>query len=171
MSETGTVRRFTPPNTFRAKVPASGGIALEQMQAAADEALAQLQGQSQNWLQEDVTKLVDHLAAAAALEEPSGIAVHVKEISKVTHDLKALALQFEFPMINRIGQSLCDFIVGDPDLAVRRLDIVRVHVDAIVVVLANGLSGDGGSAGAHLIEALEKAVGKARAQHAAPGSV
>jgi hypothetical protein len=167
MSETGTVRRFTPPNTFRAKVPSSGGVALEQMQAAADEALAKLQDQSHSWLQSDVEKLVGHLSGAAAAADGAAVAGHVKEISKITHDLKALAMQFEFPLISRVGHSLCDFIVDTPELAARRLDVIRVHVDAVVVILANGLSGEGGIAGTQLIDALERAVAKARAQDGA----
>ena len=48
------------------------------------------------------------------------------------------------------------------------LVVPRVLAGAVmfpmVVILANGLSGDGGDAGAHLLEALRKAGGKARAQ-------
>ncbi len=163
MNQSAPVRRFSPPNTFRAKVPSTGGISLEEMQEKADVALAKLETESTDWMQADVEKLAGHLAAANKAE-PEAVAEHVTEINKVAHDLKSLAGQFSFPMIGEVGNSLCDFINSEPDLANARLDVIRVHVDAIVVILANGLAGDGGEAGKHLLAALHKAVNKARTQ-------
>lgn len=163
MNEPAQVRRFTPPNTFRAKVPSTGGITLGEMQAAADEALSKLESESTDWMQADVEKLASHLSAAMK-GDPSEVAEHVIAINKVTHDLKSLAGQFSYPMIGEVGTSLCDFINAEPDLANARLDVIRVHVDAIVVILANGLAGDGGEAGQSLLQALRKAVDKARSQ-------
>jgi outer membrane murein-binding lipoprotein Lpp len=162
------VRRFTPPNTFRTKVPPTGGISLEQMQVAATEALTTLESESTDWMQADVEKLAGELAAAMrdAAEAPK----HVHEINKITHDLKSMAAQFSYPMIGQVGTSLCGFINEDPDRAAARLDVIRVHVDAVVVILANGLAGDGGPAGEHLLSALHKAVDKARRQHAEAGT-
>lgn len=156
------VRRFTPPNNFRTKVPPTGGISLEQMQEAAKEALAKLESESTDWMQADVERLASELAAATrdAAEAPK----HVREINKITHDLKSMAAQFAYPMIGQVGTSLCGFINEDEDRAAERLDVIRVHVDAIVVILANGMAGDGGEAGEHLLGALTKAVDKARLQ-------
>ncbi|MEQ9643144.1 MAG: hypothetical protein RIM84_24190 [Alphaproteobacteria bacterium] len=169
MSQPASVRRFTPPNNFRAKVPSTGGISLEEMQQAADIALAKLETESTEWMQADVEKLASHLAAATKAA-PEDVAGHVNEINKVTHDLKSLAGQFSFPMIGHVGNSLCEFINGEPELGDTRLDVIRVHVDAIVVILANGLAGDGGEAGEHLLAALRKAVDKARAQQGEPAT-
>lgn len=167
MSDTGTVRHFMPPNTLRAKVPARGGLSLEEMQAAAEEALSKLEADSANWLQDDVARLTRHLSEAAQAD-PEALAGHVREISKIVHDLKSIAAQFQFPLIQKVGQSLGDFITADFDLATRRLDVIRVHVDAVVVILSNELTGDGGKAGEGLIAGLTRAVEKARAGQPAP---
>ena len=159
-----TVRRFTPPNNFRTKVPPTGGISLEEMQTAANEALAKLETESTDWMQSDVERLAGELSAA--VQDGAEVGKHVHEINKITHDLKSMAAQFSYPMIGQVGTSLCSFISEDPDRAADRLDVIRVHVDAIVVILANGLAGDGGEAGEHLLSALHKAVDKARRQAA-----
>jgi hypothetical protein len=152
-------RRITPANSLRAKVPPFGGPSLQEMRANVDAALETLRGEARDWLRESVDRLTAALEEAAA----GDAAAPVERISRIVHDLRAIAIQFDYPLLAEVAQSLCDFIVDAPALAKARLDVIHVHVDAITVILADDLRGPGTAEAASVIDGLAKAVSKARA--------
>ena len=82
-----------------------------------------------------------------ARENPAGRADAVKEIYGIAHNLKGQGSSFGYPLITRIGQSLCQLTRPQRDFSDADLGIVQGHLDAIRLILAKEIKGAGGEAG------------------------
>ena len=66
-------------------------------------------------------------------------------------------------LLTLIGKSLNDFVAGLSRLDERQVKVVRLHIDALYVVLANRITGRGGVVESAIIEAFGEAKRKFRA--------
>ena len=86
---------------------------------------------------------------------------HLADIFQIAFDIKGLGGSFDFNLMTVIGNQLCrylDGLEGDPEAG--DLDLIQLHIDALQVVIAEGLKGDGGAAGEQLLSGLESVVAK-----------
>jgi len=67
---------------------------------------------------------------------------------------------FDYPLITHIGSSLCDLIQRLDGVKALHLDAVELHISAMKLVIADGMSGDGGQEGQQLTASIEAMVGK-----------
>ena len=96
-------------------------------------------------------------ALAEARANPAGGAGPLRRIFDAAHDLKGQGTSFGYPLITRIGQSLCRLghaQAAEP-CAAERLRAVAAHVDVLVLILEKRIKGDGGPVGAQLAAKLE----------------
>jgi len=109
------------------------------------------------WARADVDRA--RKALDAALGDPAQRAKHVEELFRVAHDLKGQGASFGYPLVTKIGHSLCaltrDRVLAYED---KHLELAQAHVDAIQLVLTKGIKGDGGKVGAELVAKLEQRV-------------
>jgi hypothetical protein len=94
----------------------------------------------------------------AAREQPGTRADSVKEIYGIAHNLKGQGSSFGYPLITRIGQSLCLLTRRDDAFSDADLGIVQAHLDAIRLILAKDIKGEGGEVGDKLAARLETMV-------------
>ena len=149
---------INPPNRLRERVTGSGPIS-DEMLARAEAAVQSLSGQFGELLDSQIGELGRLYAegAAAPVEKQLGIA---KQIFEIAHDLRGQAGTFDYPLITRIGASLCRFTENLTDCDARCYEVIRVHIEAMDAVLHNALRGDGGPMGDAIASGLETAVKK-----------
>jgi len=149
---------INPPNRLRERVTGSGPIS-EEMLARAEAAVQSLSDQFGELLASQIAELgrLHAEGAAAPVEKQLDIA---KRIFEIAHDLRGQAGTFDYPLITRIGASLCRFTENLTDCDARCYEVIRVHIEAMDAVLHNGLQGDGGPLGEQIAGGLETAVKK-----------
>lgn len=125
-----------------------------EVSAAADAELARLKEMYESWLPEELDRLRNELAAARNTAG-SDRAEHLKGLFRIAHDLKGQGSSFDYPLITRIGNSLCRFIEKLVEPQPRDFDVMAAHVDALGTVVSNRIRGEGGAVGRTLADRLE----------------
>lgn len=122
--------------------------------ARADAALAALTDDYLRWAQADVAALVASVAELRATRLERWHAC-VAQMFEIAHDIKGQGTTFDYPLMTRLGQAMCDLLrngaMGDGALLVR-LDAVAA---AMAEVMAARLRGDGGAQGRDLVSRLK----------------
>lgn len=151
----GAYEVITPPNKLKAKVGGGKGIDPKMLERA--------------------QKLVDSMAGdfeARAIEEASFILQladlaaqddgedRIVEIFRVGHELKGQGGTFGYPLISKIGASLCRYVESVADHDNVDLDVVRAHAMALRAVATQKISGDGGPIEKQLIGELDRLIAK-----------
>lgn len=97
-----------------------------------------------------------HALLDRAEAEPASNVASLGEIFRIAHDIKGNGAMLGFPLLTKIGESLC-LLLRQVDKAFEphELDIVRLHVQAIEAVQTNRIKGDGGALGERLMGQLE----------------
>ncbi|MES1150557.1 MAG: hypothetical protein ABUL54_01580 [Dongia sp.] len=134
---------------------------LEAVLARAQAAVADL---ATNFAKSAVVDL-EHCAAflKTAREQPAARAASVKEIYGIAHNLKGQGTSFGYPLITRIGQSLCLLTRPERGFSDADLGVIQGHLDAIRLILAKDIKGEGGAVGDKLAARLETLVTQANA--------
>ena len=63
-------------------------------------------------------------------------------------------------MITLVGAQLCNFIESRSFFEEQDMEVIRLHVDAMRMVVANKLEGDGGRPGQALLKGLQAVIAK-----------
>jgi hypothetical protein len=146
-----------PANSNKPDADEAGDGAISTTLARAEAAVASLAQDYPSWALADVAKA--RTALAAAIDDPAGRSRHVEAVFRVGHDLKGQGSSFGFPLVTRIGNSLCtltrDRARGYESMD---LDLAKAHLDALDLILSKGIKGEGGKVGADLVAKLESRV-------------
>lgn len=146
------------PPSLRLKVGGRFGAIDPSAIAKAEAALKSLSGNFAQWLSEEVVKLD---ASRQRVRDEGVTAETMETLYLRAHDLKGLGTTYEFPLITRIGASLCRLIDDkDKRLAVP-LALVDAHIDAIKAAVRDDIKTDEHPVGRILIEELERKVAAA----------
>jgi len=87
-------------------------------------------------------------------------AAAVKSLYGIAHNIKGQGSSFGYPLVTRIGHSLCTLTRQDRAFSDADLGIIQAHLDAIRLILTKEIKGEGGEAGAKLAARLETMVVK-----------
>ncbi len=137
-----------------------GGMAA--VLARAQAAVADLAKDYSGWALADVKRARHALALAES--DPTGRRDHVETLFRVAHDLKGQGSSFGYPLVTRLGDSLCRLTRDrDRDYGPRHLELAKSHLDAVQLVLTKEIKGEGGQVGADLVAKLKKLVEEALA--------
>jgi hypothetical protein len=79
------------------------------------------------------------------------------------HDLKGLGTTYEFPLITRIGASLCKLIDDKDKRLTASMPLIDAHIDAIKAAVRDDIKTDDHPVGRVLIQELERQVAEAGA--------
>ena len=102
----------------------------------------------------------------AARTDPAGRGARVKDIYGIAHNMKGQGSSFGFPLVTRIGQSLCALTRRERAFSDQDLAVIQAHFEALKLILTKDIKGDGGEVGGKLAARLEAMV--ARLPQAAP---
>jgi HPt (histidine-containing phosphotransfer) domain-containing protein len=98
----------------------------------------------------------------AAEDDPLSRIFILTTISELAFDIKGMGGTFGYPLLSHLAKSLKDFIT---ELALpneQQLEVISIHVDAMYVVLAQGVRGTTERLQKDLLENLSVAVTKVR---------
>lgn len=159
MSGTGKPEFIQPPTTLKDKVTVSAnGVDLKALEQA-EQLIAGMQDSYLEWVEDDLKKISGFYQQAVS--EVDNRAQLFDDIFSVSHDIKGQGGSFNYPLMTMIGNLLCRFLErreGDPKES--HMAIIKVHIDAMRLVIAQRMEGDGGRAGDNLIRGLNAAVAK-----------
>lgn len=137
-----------------------GGMAA--VLARAQAAVADLAKDYSGWALADVTRARQALALAES--DPAGRRGHIETLFRVAHDLKGQGSSFGYPLVTRLGDSLCRLTRDRArDYDSRHLELAKSHLDAVQLVLTKEIKGEGGQVGTELVAKLKKLVEEALA--------
>lgn len=155
MSQENSGQVIQVPNTLRLKVGGRFGAIDPSAIAKAEAALKSLSGNFSQWLNDEVTKL----EGARQRVKSEGMTPETMEFLYLrAHDLKGLGTTYEFPLITRIGASLCR-LIDDKDKRMQApMALIDAHIDAIKAAVRDEIKTDDHPVGKALIQALEARV-------------
>lgn len=151
-----------PPNHVKDKVSvSSSGIDLDTLEKA-EQLIAGMQDSYLEWVEEDLRKLQALEADLDSAARPRGAVL--KDIFSIAHDVKGQGGSFDYPLMTLIGNHLCRYIERlEGEATDKNIEVVKVHISALRLVIAQRMSGDGGKMGDNLIRGLEAAIAKTTA--------
>lgn len=149
-----------PPSQLKDKVSVThDGVDLEALEQA-EKLIAGMQDSYLEWVEEDLAKL-QSLYDAAEKAEGDDRRKLLDGIFAVAHDVKGQGGSFDYPLMTVIGNQLCRFIEKqEGEVKASHMAVVKVHIDALRVVISQRMSGDGGKTGDGLVRGLNAAVAK-----------
>ncbi|MFN3460488.1 MAG: transcriptional regulator [Oceanibaculum sp.] len=99
-------------------------------------------------------------ALASAEKDPARWEGLMVDIRRHAFDIKGLGGTFDYPLLTEIARSLHAVAGRMGDANPRQMAIIRCHIDALYVVLAQRIQGSGGKLESELLEAFRLAVAK-----------
>ena len=157
VAETIKPQMIQPPNRLKEKVSGSGPISQEMLDRA-ETALGSLSVQFGELMADEIRRLGD--LHRLGVRDEGRRAELANLIFEIAHDLRGQAGTFDYPLITRVGSSLCHFTDGLDYCDERGLEVIRLHIDAMQAIVASSLRGDGGAVGQEIASGLETAVRK-----------
>ena len=155
MSQQNTGQMIQVPNTLRAKVGGRFGAIDPAAIAKAEAALKSLSGNFTQWLNDEVTKLD---SARQRIRAEGVTSETMESLYLRAHDLKGLGTTYEYPLITRIGASLCKLIDDKDKRLTAPMALVDGHIDAIKAAVRDEIKTDDHPVGRVLIQELERRV-------------
>ena len=81
-----------------------------------------------------------------------------RDLHRIAHDIKGMGGSFGFPLMTEFGTSLCLYLRDLPDGTPLIVELIDAHMEAMDLVLREGIKGDGGDRERSLVAALAKLV-------------
>jgi len=155
VSQQNSGQMIQVPNTLRAKVGGRFGAIDPAAIAKAEAALKSLSGNFSQWLNDEVVKL----EGARQRVRTEGVTAETMEFLYLrAHDLKGLGTTYEYPLITRIGASLCKLIDDKDRRLTAPIALIDGHIDAIKAAVRDEIKTDDHPVGKVLIQELERRV-------------
>jgi len=129
---------ITPPNKLRKAIkPALPHD--EDPVARAEQALANLSSEFENWMQQECDRL-DHARRQVIADGFN--ATTEQAIFHAAHDIKGEAATFGFPAVAAVAESLCRLLEHTPSMEHIPLPLIEQHVDAIRAIIRESAEGN-----------------------------
>jgi chemotaxis protein histidine kinase CheA len=161
MIRTRAVRRYAPRNRIADSASRGGGPDLETILARVKAGIEELQQEYLGEAQDELAELSASIALARTSADPQRSAA-IDRIYRISHDLRGVAGSFDYPLVTRIGSSLCQMIEGGDTIDSLELAVIDLHIGAMQVIMSNRMTGDGNSKAHALISGIDAAVRKCR---------
>ena len=130
-----------------------GSNPLKDTLARAEEATTALRTNYTQWASVDVEQARRLLAEARG--DAGGGRGQLDQVYAVLHNIKGQGSSFGYPLVTRIGQSMCRLIAPGRTLDEAEFKIAQAHLDALKLVLDKKIAGPGGTTGEALASRLE----------------
>ena len=155
MSGRSDVQFIKPPNNMMKAKIGDGRVKLDS--EAIQRAEARIKKSGRNfpmWAQGDLDGIDQALAAAR--KYPDQQEECIMQIFRRSMELKALGGSFGYDLISQVGDSLKKYTESRSEANPRDVEIIDAHVNAIRVVLAKDIRGEGGELGRAIVDSLYK---------------
>lgn len=149
--------RIRPPKPLRSKVRTEGpglvtAAVLERAQATADAKSADYPA----WALADLRRIEATVGELRkAVEDGTGDIRRIKErLYRQCYRMRGQGGTFGYGLVTDIAARFCHLIEGIDSVDARGVESLRVHLDAMRLVVGRRLTGDGGETGGKLLEGL-----------------
>ncbi len=158
-NKTQEVSFIKAPDTLKGKIGIGGPGAVDlDALARAEEVIASMSGNYLEWAEDDLQKLDEAIAKLDA--DRSNCKTHLNRIFQISHDIKGQGGSFGYHMMTILGSQLCHFVEELENVSDNDIKAIRLHVDAMKMVISKRMEGDGGAEGEVLFSGLDKVVAK-----------
>jgi chemotaxis protein histidine kinase CheA len=144
---------FMPPNLLKAKVGGNGGLDPGAVKRA-EEAIEELREDFAGWIVEDVNRLTE---TKKAYEKRIDSDTR-DNLYRAAHDLRGQGTTFDFPLVARVASSLCKLTDDSHGWLRLPLQLIDAHVDAIRIIVRDGIKDPSNETAAVLAGELERQV-------------
>ncbi len=157
MSESQIIKA---PNYLRkAKIGSGKGKLDPAILRRAERVVEKIQREYTEWADEDLGALEATLASLQAGKDDREAVV--KDLYRLSLDIKGSGGSFGFMMMSEVAGSLNDFLNNRADLTALDIDVVASHVSALRAIYVQSIRDDGGNTGRELLIGLQKLIEKA----------
>jgi chemotaxis protein histidine kinase CheA len=130
---------ITQPNPLRTAVRRVAEDDIDDPVARAEQALAEMSGEFNDWMIIEC----DRLATAHAAILKDGFTPHAREeFFRAAHDVKGHSATFGYPRAASAAESLCRIIEHAPNLEKVPSDLIEYHVNAIQAIVRENKRAD-----------------------------
>ena len=144
---------ITRPNTLIKKVKIGGpGAVNPETLKRAEAVIADMTDNYLEWAAEDLAKI--HRALEELKAEKTDRKDALAKIFQLSHDMKGQGGSFDYTLMTILGGNLCKFIENLEDAGSAEVAVIQLHIDAMDLVIAKRVKGDGGKEGEQLLNGL-----------------
>jgi HPt (histidine-containing phosphotransfer) domain-containing protein len=165
MARQKPIEIITPPNVLKAKVGGALPAVDQRAIARAEAALEKLSDQFNDWIGEELNRLIE---AWDAYEATGGTEAAKFELHRRAHDLKGLAPTYGFPLVGRICATLCKLTGDEHGNIAAPGKLLKAHVDGVKVMVHSNIKGADHPVGLTLASELEEQTRQLIAQQTEP---
>lgn len=146
---------INPPNTLKSKVREGGPGAVDLATLErAERVIEQMADSYLEWVQEDLVRMdAAYKALAAATGDRKAEA---DQVFQIAHDIKGQGGSFGYDLMTLIANELCRLIERQESFGSAEVQAVKVHADAMKLVIQNRMKGDGGANGQALVAGIRQ---------------
>jgi len=159
------IQFIIPPNNLRQKQKMAGvTMNLDPSWVdAAERSIVTAKFEYLEAAQEDMTRLAT--AYDKAMADPANRVAHMQELYAVVQSIKGQGTSFGYPLMTAVGSQLARFIedCGD-NLTDAQMEAVKVHQEALRLVMQQKMEGDGGPVGQKLVAGLAMVIKKIKGE-------
>ena len=146
---------INPPNTLKNKVREGGPGAVDLATLErAESVIAEMADSYLEWVQEDLKRIDEaykKLAAASGERKKEA-----EDVFQIAHDIKGQGGSFGYDLMTLIANELCRLIERQDGFGAPEVQAVKVHIDAMKLVIQNRMKGDGGKNGQALVDGIRQ---------------
>jgi len=107
-----------------------------------------------NWVAEDLIKIEEAYGVLKAAEGDRKN--EMNGVFQIAHDIKGQGGSFGYDLMTAIGNELCRFIEKTDKSGPGEIEAIKLHIDALKLVIAEEMKGNGGKAGEQMLSGLQK---------------
>lgn len=144
---------ITPPNNLKKKVKTggSGAVDLDTLKRA-EAVITDMTDNYVEWAVKDLAKI--HQALENLKAEKKDRKDALSQIFQLSHDMKGQGGSFGYTLMTILGGNLCDFVDKLENAGSAEIEVIQLHINAMGLVIAKEMKGDGGETGAQLLKGL-----------------
>ncbi|MBX3455360.1 hypothetical protein [Ferrovibrio sp.] len=151
---------INPPQDLRNKaVNFKTGVAVQLTEDIASKLEAAIAANGDTFAMEILDKLKTMRTTIAGVG-PDSIArmFMLPAIGELAFEIKGMGGTFGYPLLTRLAKSLHDFIRGLSMPSDAQFEVIRIHVDAMYILLAQHVTGQGGASESEMLAMLNRAI-------------
>ena len=159
MDDEPEVEVITPPDTLKKKVKTGGpgAVDLDTLHRA-EAVIAGMTGNYLEWAAQDLAKI--HQALEDLKAEKKDHKDALARIFELSHDIRGQGGSFGYTLMTILGRTLCTFVEKLEDAGPAEVEVIQLHINAMDLVIARQMKGDGGKEGEQLLEGLDLVAAK-----------
>ncbi|NQV83863.1 MAG: Hpt domain-containing protein [Rhodospirillales bacterium] len=146
---------INPPNALKQKVGTGGpgAVDLEALERA-EKVISGMTDSYLEWVAEDLIKIEKAYTLLVASNGDGK--EEMKGIFQIAHDIKGQGGSFGYGLMTAIGNELCRLIEKTDVPGPGETEAIKLHIDALKLVIGGDLKGNGGKAGEKMLSGLQQ---------------